>query len=212
MTPQPDSRKPTLDERRATQREALIDAAERRIAEGGAAGLRARDLAQDIGVALGAIYNLVSDLDEIVFLVAGRTLMRLDRALTAAADEAAAHGRAPADELVAIAIAYFAFARSNTALWRETFTLRSSSERPLPDWMAGERKHMFRHILRPLASLLPDADPDARQLFAHTLFTASHGVIQLGLEQRLFAVPPAAIETQLEFFVRAICKGLHQTP
>ncbi len=104
--------------------------------------------------------------------------------------ESRRRGRNAADELVAIALAYYAFARSDTRLWREIFTLRSSNDRALPEWMAGERKHMFRHILRPLETLMPAAEPDARQLFAHTLFTATHGVIQLGLEQRLFAVPP----------------------
>ncbi len=206
MTPKLKDRKPSLDERRAAQREALVLAAERRIAESGSENLRARDLAQDIGVALGAIYNIVSDLNEITFLVAARTLARLDDALTAA-EQQAADGE-PADQLVAIALAYFTFASSETMLWREIFMMRSTSKVALPEWMSEERQHMFRHILRPLETLLPHARPDSRRLFAHTLFTATHGVIQLGLEQRLFAVPPTAIEAQLEMLVRAICRGL----
>jgi AcrR family transcriptional regulator len=99
-------------ERRAEQRTALVAAAERRIAADGTAGLRARDLAQDIGVALGAIYNLVADMDELVLLVAGQTLGRLDDALSAAA-EAAAAAQAQ-DRLKAVARAYLGFARAHT--------------------------------------------------------------------------------------------------
>jgi AcrR family transcriptional regulator len=50
--------------RREIQREALIDAAEAAIARGGLAGLKARDIAREAGCAVGAIYNLVEDMDE----------------------------------------------------------------------------------------------------------------------------------------------------
>ena len=78
-------------ERRERQREALILAAEARLAANGIGGLKARDLAADIGVAVGALYNLVKDLDELVLLVSARTLARLHTVLneaTRAATEA----------------------------------------------------------------------------------------------------------------------------
>src|SRR6187455_2738824 len=71
-------------ERRAKLRESLILAGERRIATGGLAGLKTRDLARDIGVANGAVYNLVEDMDELILRVGSHTLGRLDAALTAA--------------------------------------------------------------------------------------------------------------------------------
>src|SRR5689334_1534580 len=71
-------------ERRAKLRESLIVAGERRIAAGGLAGLKTRDLARDIGVANGAVYNLVEDVDELILRVGSRTLARLDAALTSA--------------------------------------------------------------------------------------------------------------------------------
>ena len=94
--------------RREAQRIALIDAAEQRIARDGLAGVKARDLAQDVGVALGAIYNLVADLDELMLRVASRTLARLDQAL----EQAAMPSGEPTacDRLVAIALAYRTFA------------------------------------------------------------------------------------------------------
>ena len=71
-------------ERRAKFREDLILAAEKSIAEGGLAGLKTRELAREIGVANGAVYNLVEDVDELILRVGSRTLRRLDAALTAA--------------------------------------------------------------------------------------------------------------------------------
>src|SRR4051794_36103806 len=67
-------------ERRQLLREALIEAAERTIETQGLPGLKARELAQEIGCAVGAIYNLVADLDELVLAVNSRTLAMLGRA------------------------------------------------------------------------------------------------------------------------------------
>lgn len=75
-----------LSERRQAQLGALIDAAERRIAEGGMANLKARDLAADIGIALGGLCAIVADLDELSLHVSSRTLARLGEALTATSE------------------------------------------------------------------------------------------------------------------------------
>src|SRR4051794_8774796 len=70
-------------ERRATLRAALVAAAERAIMQQGLAGLRARALAEEVGCAVGAIYNVVKDLDELVLLVNAKTLAALKNAIGA---------------------------------------------------------------------------------------------------------------------------------
>src|SRR6201988_1862577 len=101
-------------ERRAKQLEALISAAEKAIAAKGLAGLKSRDLARQIGVANGAVFNLVDDMDELILRVGSRTLARLDAALTAAEGDG---GASPPDVLVRIAVAYCDFAAGNLELW-----------------------------------------------------------------------------------------------
>src|SRR3954464_7979056 len=101
-------------ERRAKFREDLILAAERSIAGGGLAALKTRELAREIGVANGAVYNLVADMDELILRVGSRTLARLDAALTAAETNGPA---SPTETLVRIAAAYCDFAADNTGLW-----------------------------------------------------------------------------------------------
>jgi AcrR family transcriptional regulator len=196
--------------KREEQREQLVQAAELRIAAHGAASLRARDLAQDVGVALGAIYNLVADLDELVLLVAGRTLTRLDQALARALETT--RNLSPAARLKAVARGYLGFARTDTRLWRSVFDDGPSGEGKIPQSIVEQQARMFGHVLSPLAELTPDWNPQERQLFAHTLFTAAHGVVALSLEQRLAAVPPAAIEGQLDLLVDTICRGLEGFP
>src|SRR5689334_20395110 len=101
-------------ERREKQRESLIQAAQKSIAAGGLAALKTRELASEIGVANGAVYNLVADVDELILLVGSRTLARLDVALTEAEGEGAA---SPAEMLERIAVAYCDFASENLELW-----------------------------------------------------------------------------------------------
>lgn len=198
-------------ERRDRQREALVLAAERAIAEKGLAGLKARDLANEVGCALGAIYNLVADMDELVLRVGSRTLARLDRALRQATEGGTSDtGREATDALVAIAKTYFAFARENLQLWRTLFEYRMAEGSIVPEWAISEQMTMFRYILTPLRTLQPRASEPDLILLSRTLFSAVHGVVMLGLEEKLVAVPAAALDSQIEVIVRLLGKGLEQ--
>jgi AcrR family transcriptional regulator len=199
-----------LDRRRAAHLEALILAAEQRIAAEGINGLKARELAQDVGIALGAIYNLVPDLVELRFHVTRRTLQRLDAALSDVVKSAPDHQ--PIETLIAIAHGYLRFAEDNHNLWRGTFEYLGPESRPVPDWLLAEQIRLFQRVLAPLGELMPRATSEERQLFARTLFTAAHGIIDMGLQSRIFAVPAASLEGQLDFLLRAICEGLTGKP
>ncbi|MGE7469450.1 TetR/AcrR family transcriptional regulator [Bosea sp. NPDC003192] len=199
----------TTAERRERQRTQLIDAAERAIAEKGLAGLKARELAQEIGCALGAIYNLVADMDELVLRVGSRTLTRLDVALSAAEGQnVPCSANEAADRLVAVALAYCAFARDNLQLWRVLFEHRMAEGAVVPDWAVSEQMTMFRHILEPLSLLVPGRSEPERMLMSRTLFSAVHGVVAIGLEEKLIAVPRQDLDRQIEGLVRLVCRGL----
>jgi AcrR family transcriptional regulator len=192
-------------ERRTKSRESLIEAAEKAIAEKGLAGLKTRELAREIGVANGAVYNLVEDVDELILKVGSRTLARLDRALTEAEEKGAAR---PAERLVRIAVAYCDFAAKNLELWRALFEHRMERGKQIPDWVVSEQMALFRHIYTPLAELFPKRSPAALGVTARSLFSAVHGMVALGLEQKLIAVPIAALRQEIATVVTAMVSGL----
>lgn len=195
--------------RRERQLEALIGAAENKIKAHGLAGVKARHLADEIGVALGAIYNLVADLDELILRVNVRTMKRLDAVLLEAAPRSPASTRDDAsNRLVAIALAYRRFATDNLALWRGIFEYRLPPDRELPEWAAGMDAHLFRHISRPLRVLMPRASDENRYLMARTLFSAVHGVVSFGLEDWQVGVPANQQDAQIETLLRLVCAGL----
>ena len=192
-------------EKRAKLRESLIEAGERRIAAGGLAGLKTRDLARDISVANGAVYNLVDDVDELILRVGSRTLARLDAALTSAEADGPA---SPRETLVRIAVAYCDFAAENLELWRALFEHRMAPGKPVPEWAIDEQMNLFRHIYHPLAELFPKRTPDKLGVTARSLFSAVHGMVLLGLEQKLIAVPVEALREEIAAIVRAMVDGL----
>ena len=192
-------------ERREKLRESLILAAERSINAGGLAALKTRELARDIGCANGAVYNLVADMDELILRVGSKTLTRLDASLTQAESNGPA---SPVETLVRIALAYCDFAAENTGLWRALFEHRMAPGKPVPEWAIDEQMALFRHIYRPLAALLPKRSADELGVTARSLFSAVHGMVLLGLEQKLIAVPVEALREEIAVMVRAMVEGL----
>jgi AcrR family transcriptional regulator len=192
-------------ERREKLRCELILAAERSIGAKGMAGLKTRELARDIGCANGAVYNLVEDMDELILLVGSRTLERLDASLTAAESD----GPASAGETLArIAVAYCDFAADNLELWRALFEHRMAPGKPIPEWAIEQQMELFRHIYRPLATLFPQRSAAELSVTARSLFSAVHGMVALGLEQKLIAVPVDALRAEIAIIVRAMVRGL----
>ena len=192
-------------ERREKLRTDLILAAERMIATRGLAGLKTRDLAREIGCANGAVYNLVADVDELILRVGSRTLHRLDDALSAAEGAGEA---LPREKLVRIALAYCDFAAENLQLWRALFEHRMEADKIVPDWSIDDQMQLFRHIYVPLAALFQKRSPEQLGITARSLFSAVHGMVALGLEQKLVAVPLPALRKEIAGLVRAMIDGL----
>lgn len=191
-------------ERQAKLREALIDAAERQIAAGGLHSLKARGIAQEAGCSVGAIYNIFDDLDALVMAVNGRTFRRLGGSVVDAVKAADAQG--PNAQLVALAHGYLHFADAQTHLWRALFDLEMSADGPVPAWYLEELGAVFALIAAPVARLFPDMDRDGLDLMVRGLFSSVHGIVLLGLEKRISAVPMDRLERMLEQLLNQIGK------
>ncbi len=191
--------------RREAQREVLVDCASAAIAGSGLSALKARDLAVCTGCSLGAIYNLVADLDELVLRVSQRTLTTLDGALDAVESAGTTGTQA---QLVAWSRAYAAFASANLNLWRALFEFRMAEGAELPGWFAADQLRLFARLETRLAELMPGRDEAAVKRQARTLFSAVHGIVALGLEQKLVEMPSEAIDAELEGFVGTYLTGL----
>jgi len=196
-------------ERRDRLRDALVDAAEQTIATEGLRALRARDLAAQVGCAVGAIYNAVADLDELIYAVNARTLAALEQTFTAAGDA----GTAPsADSAIAqfvrLALAYTDFAAANRPRWRALFGHQPPAGREVPESYTADQLRLFSYVEKPLQVLMPATTRERRTLLARSLFSAVHGIVVLGLEEKLQLIPLPVLREQVIFLVEAMGRGL----
>ena len=197
--------------RRQHLRQALIDAAERAIAARGLPGLKARELAAEVGCAVGAIYNAVEDLDELVFAVNSRTLAALETSLKAPSPAGNTRDDAVA-QLTRMAHTYLDYAASNMPRWRALFDHRLPEGGDVPDWYRDEQARLFRHVEAPLSALRPGLAPAELALLARSVFSAVHGIVTLGLEEKLGAIPARTLRAQITAIVAALGAGLAAAP
>lgn len=162
--------------------------------------LRARALAEEAGCAVGAIYGVFPDLDALVLAVNAATLDELGAALAGGGPEAD-----PVTELARLALAYLQYAAAHRQRWRALFQHRSPPGRALPGEYAMQLRAAFAPVEIPLAALRPGEDVGA---LARTLFSAVHGVVDLGLDEKLAAMAPEELAQQVELLVRAAASGL----
>lgn len=181
----------------------MVAAAEARIRDGGLAALRARDVTADVGTALGGLYNLFADLDDLILHVNSRTLTRLLRL----AEERTATAQGPHGALKALAEAYLDFSRENPELWRAVFDHRMAPDKQIPDWYRNEQATLIRIIVAPLKRLEPELDEDALLVRARTFFAAVHGIVSISTENRFVGVPEADLGRELARFIDIIVTG-----
>lgn len=190
------------EQRRSSLKEKLIDAASACIAESGLAGLRARDVAARAGCALGGIYTVFGDLDELVLHVNAQTLERLERQLAEALG-----GGVAGDSLVTLAQEYARFARTNRTLWDALFDHQMPGDAPLPDWLLARQSALLRFVIESIAARQPELTAPALDLRARSYFSAVHGIVSISLQGRFLGVPEDRLEMELAWFVHAIMRG-----
>lgn len=188
-----------VEARRAALRDALIQHAERRIAQDGLKNLRARDLAKDAGCALGAIYNVFGDLDDLVLSVNARTFKRLGAAVAEALADAPQDAT---DQLIVMSHAYHRFAADHFNLWRALFDIERAQGEAAPDWYLAEMAQLFAYIDAPLSVLYPDYDDETRALLTRGLFSSVHGIVLLGLEEASAGVPAPHLDKMISIILK----------
>jgi len=110
------------------------------------------------------------------------------------------------------AATYLDFATEHANLLRSLFEHRMEENRPFPEDILIMVMQAFALMHEPLVRLLPDKDPAEVALLSRMMFSAVHGIISLGLEERMIAVPPEKLRQQVAQFVDTHLAGLGIIP
>jgi AcrR family transcriptional regulator len=182
----------------------LIEAAKSRIVAGGLEGLRARDITNDAGCALGALYTAFADLDALVIEVNSATLREIDQVMLAALDGVE---DAPT-QMQILAATYLAFARTHERRWRTLFELKIPEGKTVPEWYIADQALLLTRITGPLRLLQPDFTETELMIRARTLFAAVHGIVTISLDRRFVGIKADTLDAELIRFIGLLLKGL----
>lgn len=187
--------------RRNALREALIVIAEKQIAAGGIAGLRARDLATEAGCALGAIYNVFPDLTALTLEVNARTFADLGQDVAEALAQAATD---PTAQMVTMGLSYHCFAATHRNRWRALFDVPLPTGSKPPDWYLADMERLFAYIADPVSVLFPQMSASDQALFTTALFSSVHGIVFLALDDPSDAPPRPETDRMITLLLRQV--------
>ncbi|UPK15430.1 TetR/AcrR family transcriptional regulator [Bradyrhizobium sp. 155] len=194
------------DRKKSRRRQQIVEIARSIIAAKGLKSLKVRDVADAAGCSVGSVYNEFGDFDGVILTVNRETVKELTVRL----------GQVPAEDPVrqfyGLAATYLEFFAEHANLLRSLFEHRMEDDRPYPDDILQMVMDAFALMHPPLVRLLPNADDVQIALLSRALFSAVHGIISLGLEERMVAVPPQMLRQQVDQFLDAHLAGLGIVP
>ncbi|MCP3374484.1 TetR/AcrR family transcriptional regulator [Bradyrhizobium cajani] len=194
------------DQKKSRRRLQILEIARRIIATKGLRSLKVRDVAEAAGCSVGSVYNEFGDFDGVILTVNRETVQALTVRLRGVP------AQDPVRQLYGLAATYLEFFAEHANLLRSLFEHRMEDDRPYPDDILQMVMDAFALMHPPLVRLLPDADDVKIALLSRTLFSAVHGIISLGLEERMVAVPPQMLRQQVDQFVDVHLTGLGIAP
>jgi AcrR family transcriptional regulator len=194
------------DQKKNRRRLQILEIARSIIATKGLRSLKVRDVAEAAGCSVGSVYNEFGDFDGVILTVNRETVQALTARLRGVPAED------PVRQLYGLAETYLDFFAEHANLLRSLFEHRMEDDRPYPDDILQMVMDAFALMHPPLVRVLPDADDVKIALLSRTLFSAVHGIISLGLEERMIAVPPQMLRQQVEQFIDVHLAGLGILP
>jgi AcrR family transcriptional regulator len=193
---------------RDEMRAKMLAIAKRVVAEEGLGALQARRVADEAGCAVGTIYNVFKNLDNLIIETNSATLSDLGESIVLIAQQGASitGPGAIAERLQALGLAYLDFAVSQNRSWRAVFDHHMAPGNPVPDWYRQKQAKLFALIEQVLREVIVDERRCSRA--ARALFSAVHGVVMLSLAETLGPTDRAETEAQVRFIIRAVAEGV----
>lgn len=155
------------------------------IVEHGVEGVSTRRIANRIGYTVGTLYNVYSNLDDILLHINARTIDILIDTLQSGLGQQ--QNKQDAEErLYIIAHKYLDFAITNYNLWHVLFEYRLPEEADIPDWYRSKLAQIFS-IVDSIVVDLVDQEEKAKEI-AGIIWASIHGICSLSIKNKLTKV------------------------
>jgi AcrR family transcriptional regulator len=194
------------EQKKLKRRALMLETARAIISAKGLRSLKVRDVAEAADCSIGSVYNEFGDFDGLILTVNRETVQSLSARLAAVPSDD------PVRQLHGYAETYLSYFSEHANLLRSLYEHRMEGDRPFPEDILLMVMRAFALMHDPLVRFMPDADPAEIALQARMMFSAAHGIISLGMEERMVAVPPEQLRQQLGKFVDTYLAGLGLAP
>jgi AcrR family transcriptional regulator len=184
-----------------------VDAARRILRKEGAKALNARRLAGEIGVAVGTLYNLFANFDEIVLRLNLETLEDLERSFAALARLP----EDPAQAAATLANTFLDFTAKHRHQWASVLEFKTEHALPILAELRAAAARLVSVVERALAPLFPPGAEQERSLSAAVLWTSLEGIGALSATDVIHLVAPASARDMAASLIANYLAGLAQT-
>lgn len=188
----------------------LLACARRLVRKEGFEAVQARRLASEVGCAIGTIYNLYRNLDELIVILNGETLDALTATLQAAVpgDGDGSHAPDPRARVLALTGAYVRFTLDHAAEWNVLFEHRLPAGEDLPPDYLQKIARLLAMVEEALAPLFPAEATAERRQGAALLWSSLHGICSLGSSGKLIFVSSDSVVAMGRRLVETLLDGL----
>jgi len=191
--------------------ERVLDIAQTLLNEGGAGNLKARSIAEKAGIAVGSIYNLFGDLDQVHGFVNMRLLDALASAGGTAVRDLKEMGVSDTRlKLLALSKAYLAFVQQHAASW--SAMLSFNPRRMSPEHLVAYEQRLDALFDIIAAVLEEDADlamdHQRCRITARVLWSSVHGIVMNSAGRRQQKRQGEGVWEQIDLLVTTFLRGL----
>jgi len=182
----------------------ILDAAQAIIAEQGLAGLSAREVARRIEYSPGTIYNVFTNLDDVVLQIEARMLDALDQRLAGVICDPGQ----PEASARSLARAYLDFTHEHPRLWNLLFEHHLPATAVLPEWYQTKLEALLAHVERAISPLFVPSEQAALKRAARVLWAGVHGITSLSTADKLGIITSETAGALVDDLVRTYLAGL----
>lgn len=180
-----------------------LSKAEEIVEADGFRGLTARNVADAIGYSPGTLYNIFTNLDDLIIHLNGRTLDRLYDLIR----REELTGKAQND-VKTLMYVYLKFLESHPALWELMMEFRLPGDQDLPRWYMKKVEKVLTVLERALSPLFPKGNKRKKQETARILWASLHGICSLAMTGKLMVVTSQSMEAMADALVSNYLGGL----
>ncbi len=199
-------------QRQFDKRAQVIDVAVRAMNAKGLDGIHARTLSARVGISVGTIYNLFSDLDELTRIVNGQTYDELLTEVSGALSAARGAGAPPRDQMLALADRYLNYVEAHQTRWLAVLAFNSQTTADPPDWYRKKELALFKVIEDALDAFPVAQTNEQRHTHARALWASVHGIVTMAVTDGFLMQPIENVREQMQIIVSAVAATLEQSP